>query len=226
MDQVLQALTHPTAPHAFLIIADEPWWQASIPTLAAAFLGLPPEAARQHPDVWSMSVANLALADALAIRAWHSRQPLVAERKLCALWCASATPEANHALLKTLEEPAGESRFLFGTVREDVFLPTVRSRCRVLRVTSEPVSEVLPIREFLDAPAPKRLALIETFLARAETAAEKRALAARFLRALEHHCATVGDYQTGRLVLATARDLAGAPSVPGFILEQLALVLH
>ncbi len=42
-------------------------------------------------------------------------------------------PEAQNALLKTLEEPPAASTFILVTSRPDVLLPTVRSRCQRLR---------------------------------------------------------------------------------------------
>jgi DNA polymerase-3 subunit delta' len=42
-------------------------------------------------------------------------------------------PEAQNALLKTLEEPPPASMFVLVTSRPDVLLPTVRSRCQRLR---------------------------------------------------------------------------------------------
>ncbi len=42
-------------------------------------------------------------------------------------------PPAQNALLKTLEEPPPASTFVLITVRPDVLLPTVRSRCQRLR---------------------------------------------------------------------------------------------
>jgi DNA polymerase-3 subunit delta' len=45
-------------------------------------------------------------------------------------------PEAQNALLKTLEEPPAGSVFVLITARPDVLLPTVRSRCQRLRFGS------------------------------------------------------------------------------------------
>ena len=42
-------------------------------------------------------------------------------------------PEAQNALLKTLEEPPPASTFVLVTARPDVLLPTVRSRCQRVR---------------------------------------------------------------------------------------------
>src|SRR5262249_61640176 len=55
-------------------------------------------------------------------------------------------PAAQNALLKTLEEPPSSSVFILVTSRPDVLLPTVRSRCPMLRfhpLGSEEIAAVL-----------------------------------------------------------------------------------
>lgn len=52
---------------------------------------------------------------------------------------------AANALLKTLEEPTGDLLLLLTTSRKDSLLPTIISRCQLLRF------ELLPQREILDA---------------------------------------------------------------------------
>ena len=49
------------------------------------------------------------------------------------------TVQAGNALLKTLEEPPPAAMFLLLTEQEDELLPTIRSRCQLLRV--KPVSQ-------------------------------------------------------------------------------------
>lgn len=44
------------------------------------------------------------------------------------------TPQAQNALLKAVEEPDDHTYFLLTAVSEQAVLPTIRSRCRVLRV--------------------------------------------------------------------------------------------
>lgn len=48
------------------------------------------------------------------------------------------TPQAQNALLKSLEEPDGSTRFLLTASGDTGLLPTVRSRCRVVRVPPWP----------------------------------------------------------------------------------------
>ena len=47
----------------------------------------------------------------------------------------TATAEAQNCLLKTLEEPPGDSIFMLLALNAGQLLPTVRSRCRLVRMT-------------------------------------------------------------------------------------------
>ena len=61
-------------------------------------------------------------------------RPFEGKRRLVIVDEADAMiPEAQNALLKTLEEPPPASVFVLITSRPDVLLPTVRSRCQRLR---------------------------------------------------------------------------------------------
>ncbi len=66
--------------------------------------------------------------DRAAYRPFEGRRRLVIVEQADAL-----QPEAQNALLKTLEEPPPASVFVLVTSRPDVLLPTVRSRCQRLR---------------------------------------------------------------------------------------------
>ena len=47
----------------------------------------------------------------------------------------SITREAQNALLKSIEEPTGDTLFLFITATDETLLPTIRSRVQILRDT-------------------------------------------------------------------------------------------
>ena len=66
--------------------------------------------------------------DRTAYRPFEGRRRVVIVERADAL-----LPEAQNALLKTLEEPPPASVFVLITARPDVLLPTVRSRCQRLR---------------------------------------------------------------------------------------------
>jgi DNA polymerase-3 subunit delta' len=61
-------------------------------------------------------------------------RPFEGRRRVVIVDVADAmVPEAQNALLKTLEEPPAGSMFVLVTARPDMLLPTVRSRCQRLR---------------------------------------------------------------------------------------------
>lgn len=57
------------------------------------------------------------------------------------------TTEAANALLKTLEEPPEGTVLILATMQVDDLLPTIRSRCRVIRIN--PISET-PLVDAID----------------------------------------------------------------------------
>ena len=106
-------------------------------------------------------------------------------------------PEAQNALLKTLEEPPPASVFLLVTHRPHLLLPTVRSRCPEIRfggLTTDEVTEVL---------------VDECEVAAAEARAAAAAADGSVARALE---SSSDEYLQARESAAAAlRALAGAP---------------
>jgi DNA polymerase III subunit delta' len=90
-----------------------------------------------HPDVLAIqpgesgSIKIDQVRDAIERSAYR---PFEGKRRIVIIDEADAlVPEAQNALLKTLEEPPAASMFVLVTSRPDVLLPTVRSRCQRLR---------------------------------------------------------------------------------------------
>lgn len=79
----------------------------------------------------------------------------------------SLTPEAQNALLKTLEEPPESSVILLGASMEDSFLPTVLSRCQVVSNTAQVTSDKLEekdkeiIVKLINSPIEERFKYLE-----------------------------------------------------------------
>jgi DNA polymerase-3 subunit delta' len=120
--------------------------------------------------------------------------------------------EAQNALLKTLEEPPSASVFVLITARQDLLLPTVRSRCHVLRfgpLSPADVAGVL-MREHGFAPADAHAAAATSggsigraLDENAEEAIEARAAAAKLLQ-------SAAGSADPRRRLEAARMLAGS----------------
>ncbi len=102
-------------------------------------------------------------------------------------------PQAQNALLKTLEEPPPSSVFMLVTSRPDVLLPTVRSRCPQLRFR----------------PLPARAAAT-VLVARGYEEREARAVA------------VTSDGSVGHALEASAGDLVDAREVAQQVLEGTA----
>src|SRR5438034_2161709 len=88
-------------------------------------------------------------------------------------------PEAQNALLKTLEEPPPASVFVLVTACPDVLLPTVRSRCQRFRfgrlAPADVAAELIARHGFSDADAHAAVALCDGSLGAAlEGGAEGR----------------------------------------------------
>src|SRR5919198_2368974 len=90
-----------------------------------------------HPDVPIVEPAETGLIRVDQVRDVIDRaayRPFEGRRRVVILDDADALlPEAQNALLKTLEEPPAASTFVLVTSRPDLLLPTVISRCQRLR---------------------------------------------------------------------------------------------
>jgi len=75
---------------------------------------------------------------------------------------SNISPDAQNALLKTLEEPAGDSIILIGADNETKLLPTILSRCSVINLNStlNPISN-FNLAQVTDASVEERFDLIE-----------------------------------------------------------------
>ncbi|GMR19338.1 MAG: hypothetical protein BMS9Abin34_473 [Patescibacteria group bacterium] len=91
----------------------------------------------------------------------HINPPKGLRRGVLILEAQQMTPEAQNALLKTLEEPPTFLTFLLTTPHPRLLLPTVVSRCLLEAVGGEQNSQNDFAQEILSAPPGQRLALFE-----------------------------------------------------------------
>lgn len=112
-----------------------------------------------HPDVLiiepgeSGSIKIDQVRDAIERSAYR---PFEGRRRVVIVNDADAlVPEAQHALLKTLEEPPPASMFVLVTSRPDVLLPTVRSRCQRLRFGRLSPGEIAHVLEHAHGYSPR-----------------------------------------------------------------------
>lgn len=94
---------------------------------------------KDHPDVFYLEdEEKLGVEAAKKIREFLSLKPYQAKgRGIVVVSAQDFTPEAQNSLLKTLEEPPNEAVILLGADKESSFLPTILSRCQIVRVQSD-----------------------------------------------------------------------------------------
>jgi DNA polymerase III subunit delta' len=106
-------------------------------------------AARTHPDYFVIEpdpkapTPQIKIEQVREIEQQFVYRPLVGERKICLIDDADRlTIGAANALLKTLEEPPGDSLFILVTSRLHALPITIRSRCQALRFTTPARTQV------------------------------------------------------------------------------------
>jgi DNA polymerase-3 subunit delta' len=109
------------------------------------------------------SKRNIPVDEIRAMQRRLTTRPTLGERRVVIVDPADdLEPSASNALLKSLEEPPQGTFFLLVAHRIGRLLPTIRSRCRVLRFPSVPDDEIdaVLLREAPDADQATRAAAI------------------------------------------------------------------
>jgi DNA polymerase-3 subunit delta' len=185
-----------------------------------------------HPDVIVIEPGDTGSIKIDPIRDVIDRsnyRPFEGKRRVVIVDDADALVEAaQHALLKTLEEPPPASVFILISSMADVLLPTVRSRCRPLRLSDLSPADVAAIlvRDHGYAQPAAHAAAAEAggsigraLEARSVDVADARASAQRLLE----QAARLSDPARR---LDGARDLTGKPAPAAIERDRLAVCLR
>lgn len=142
---------------------------------------------RGNPDVYIRSHQSFGIEEARELRARASSRALggSASRRIFIIATPSMTTEAQNALLKTLEEPAGEALFFFIVPSPQTLLPTLRSRAQILSFSVSASESIVDAGKFLTSPVDERLEMLKPLLEKGKD--DKRDLGAIlvFLSTLE-----------------------------------------
>jgi DNA polymerase III subunit delta' len=91
-----------------------------------------------HPDLLYLDQEKLGVTETKQVRQFLSVKPFSAKgRGVVILNAQNLTLDAQNSLLKTLEEPPLESLIILGVNNEHNLLPTILSRCEVIRVKGQ-----------------------------------------------------------------------------------------
>jgi DNA polymerase III delta prime subunit len=122
---------------------------------------------RGNPDFFNRRYANFTIDDARELRSGHEMMPVSASgKKIFIMAMDGITVEAQNALLKLLEEPAGYAHFFMIIPSAHLLLPTVRSRIRFIEIGNGRTGGEMLISEeakkFLKMPPAKRLESVKS----------------------------------------------------------------
>lgn len=135
--------------HANLLVGSTEWALSQIPESEKKF----------DSDVLLYTYERMSIAQVRSLIYEAGLRPVARPYRTFIIVCDSLLHEAQNALLKLFEEPNGHTIFYIIIPREDMLLPTLRSRLHLLYVEDvEP--EKATFSEFLKLGYAERLALI------------------------------------------------------------------
>lgn len=105
-----------------------------------------------HPDIHMLSPLpdkrDISVEQLREMQHTLSLRPYEAPRKACIIDPAERmNPSSANSLLKTLEEPPGNALIILLTENAGILLPTVRSRCQLIRFAPLALEQMLPLLE-------------------------------------------------------------------------------
>jgi hypothetical protein len=146
--------------HAYLVEGGK----EILPQILVAYENETGVATQGNPDVCVFDVSTFTIDNAREIKILATEAPLGGQHKLIIISAPFFAVEAQHALLKTLEEPFTHARFVLLTRQSGALLPTLRSRLvRKDYVTTSGVANAYA-KEFLSLQSGARLELVARML--------------------------------------------------------------
>jgi DNA polymerase III delta prime subunit len=120
---------------------------------------IPSEFKKPSVDVTHVVSDVLSIDEVRTLIVYAGRTPFEGKFRVCVVQAREIANEAQHALLKVLEEPPAHAQFYFVLSRTAMLLPTLRSRFSIEESGEvEADNEVFAV--FLKAPLSERLSLI------------------------------------------------------------------
>lgn len=116
-------------------------------------------------DVWTHACDTLTIDDVRAVSDRVRDVVSLGALRVVAVYAARITPDAQHALLKTLEEPPERTRIFLATPTPALLLPTVLSRVALIDLPEPHESRAVgEARAIFALPPHKRLAAVKPLI--------------------------------------------------------------
>jgi len=148
--------------HAFLLEEHE-----QILEELFAFLEEIGVATRGNPDFWHRDFEIFGIDEGRELRALQTQSAFKGDKRLFIIRTKTITPEAQNALLKTLEEPTAGTHFFLIVPNRDLLLPTLLSRVTVVGqkgALNKDTDKHTLVHDFLNATPTARLKLLEEII--------------------------------------------------------------
>jgi DNA polymerase III delta prime subunit len=219
--------------HAYVIEGDP----TRVPEMVRRILEERGVIAPASSDVICVSYDSFTVADGSSIRAWHTEKGAQGVKRICIIGAKNINFEAEHSLLKILEEPHENTHFFIVVQTSGQMLPTLLSRVHVL---SFPLEEETTFRDyatiFINASPKDRIRMVAEMIKEHEgdeTRGGVRYHATRLLSFIESHLShSVSHPVTDPHLhfvfseIAQAREyLKLSGSSPKMILEHISLIM-
>lgn len=152
--------------HGYLFTGNIESSLAKVSKMSCQILGVDEKTLSSHPDFYSVKSNPFTINDAKDIRRRASNKSFGGKGRIFLICANSFTREAGNALLKTFEEPIGETYFFVVTYLSDNILDTLRSRLVVIE-TKEKIKaskeKIEFVKKFLSSEPSKRVSMIQIF---------------------------------------------------------------
>ncbi len=116
--------------------------------------------AKEESEVIELGFDSVTIADARMVIDLANRKPSASSVQTLVIKALSINTEAQHALLKVIEEPPLSTRFIFFIPETAVILGTIWSRVFVVNTAVEDLVTVTQFADFLKLSLADRVALI------------------------------------------------------------------
>lgn len=179
-----------------------------------------------NPDIYVREYAQFKVDDARELRERAELRAVDGGGRVFVIISATMNPQAQNALLKTIEEPRAGASFFFLVPSPMTLLPTLRSRLQTVSI--ETGNELEEAERFLAAPPAERIELLKPVYTHDEDEERDVRRAVELLAGIERVLATRLTDQSAREGLAAVyrarRYVTDTGALLKPLLEQVALL--
>ncbi len=154
MDPLAHLKQSDTLAHAYIVFGGQDTFQ-ELKLFAEERVG-----GKGNPDALCFQYDSMGVDEARELSSLASLKPL-GERKFVVVSFQQSTTEAQNALLKIIEDGVGHTTFLFATSTGTPLLPTLLSRCVVLKQLTADSLQLAAGKDFLKMGYAERMEYVE-----------------------------------------------------------------